>query len=330
MRKSYIDKILDKYFQSPHVSHIQSKFGHWFFNGKEEAEKEKRLEILWNGLYSVTDESTLEALDLLNARINKSEQRTNFRNKIFRTLFRQIAAVVIVALISSVGVYYITKSTLHQNRMIECFVDSGDQKFVELHDGTKVWINSGSLLIYPNEFNGDTRTVFLNGEANFDVAKNKNKPFIVKTNKIDIEALGTVFNVKAYSELPQIIATLEEGSIRVDSKTEKAGSFILSPNEQVVYNCRTNEFAKKAVDAERIASWKEGYLVFQEAGLDEIFYSISHRFNVLIKYDKKKYTQQTFTVRFSQDENLNQVFGVLKEIINEFDYKISGNIVTIN
>lgn len=330
MKKSYIEKTINKYFQFPYTDNIRMKFGHWFFNGKEDSEKEELLEKVWNELHPITDESTFEALSLLNAKIDKSERQVNSTYKILKTFLKPIAAIILISLISSVSIYYITSDTLKHDRMIECFVNNGDQKLVELHDGTKVWVNSGSLLIYPEVFNGDTRTVFLNGEANFNVAKNKDKPFIVKTNKINIEALGTIFNVKAYPELSKTTATLEEGSIRVDSKNGKTESFILQPNEQVIYNNHTNEFRKETVDAGRVASWKEGYLVFQEAGLDEIFYSISNRFNVLVKYDTKKYAGKAFTIRFSQKENLTQVLGVLKEIIIDFDYKIDQNIVTIN
>ena len=327
MKKRHILQTIKKYAEYQHNKDIQKKFGKWFFNSKNEEIKEESLENIWYNTNPNADESTLEALNKLNKELDRLEGKTKKKRQL-RTIFTRIAAVALIVLISSISIYYITSNTMSQNNMVEHFVGDGDQQQITLTDGTKVWINSGSLLIYPETFEGNTRTVFLNGEANFDVAKNKEKPFIVKTSNLDIEALGTVFNVKAYSELSKITATLEEGSIRVGTK-DKAESLILKPNEQIVYDSRTNEMKKNTVDAERISSWKDGYLVFQEAELNEVLHTISRKYNVLIKYDVQKHRGQTLTIRFSQGETLNQTLDILKEIMNNFDYKIEDKTVII-
>jgi ferric-dicitrate binding protein FerR (iron transport regulator) len=198
-----------------------------------------------------------------------------------------------------------------------------------LPDNSQAWVNAGSMLIYPEKFSGDTRTVYLNGEANFSVAKDPEKPFIVSTNRINIEALGTVFNVQAYLDLPKITATLEEGKIRVETKSEHPQSLILLPNEQITYDHKTQLLVKKTVDARRVAMWKEGYLIFQEASLVEILRALEKRYNIVAQFDSGKYEGRTYTVRFSPEESLQETLDVLKEIIGGFNYKIKENTIYI-
>ena len=122
---------------------------------------------------------------------------------------------------------------------------------MELADGTRVWLNAESRLRYPVAFTGKERKVEMEGEVYFEVAKNKEKPFIVTVNGVDIRVLGTSFNVSAYQE--EVVATLVEGKVQLKKGNEQV---ILSPNQQAIWS--DDEFRVKQVDARNYVLWKEG------------------------------------------------------------------------
>jgi ferric-dicitrate binding protein FerR (iron transport regulator) len=242
-----------------------------------------------------------------------------------------VAAIIILPLLGVVTTtlyYKQTEVVSHDIKMIECFVPNGERKQLILPDGSSVWLNAGSILIYPEIFS-DTRTLYLSGEGNFTVTEDKVKPFIVKTNYIDVEALGTIFNIHSYPDEDETTTMLESGRVRVDDKTGTSGSVILNPNEQLVYNHVDASFKKSNVDVSRLSTWTEGYLIFQQETLGNIFRSLERRYNVKINYNDSKFTSMTFTVRFHAEETLEEALEVLKRIGVDFKYKIINNDVYV-
>ncbi len=143
----------------------------------------------------------------------------------------QSAAAILFLLLAS-SVYLSTVGTKAETDLLQQYIPIAEMRSLTLPDGTKVQLNSKSTLLYPHEFTGDSRSVFLLGEANFKVKPDKKRPFIVKSNDLQITALGTEFNVSAYPESQEIATTLISGSIRVDYNNLTT-SVILHPNEQV-------------------------------------------------------------------------------------------------
>ena len=147
---------------------------------------------------------------------------------------------------------------------------------------------------------------------------------------MEIEALGTVFNVEAYSDSELTIATLEEGKVRVDTDLAKGEPIILHPDEQVVYNSQLKTVSKTVVDAGRVLQWKHGYLTFQGASFDYIVKTIERKYDVTINYETRKFAGRSFTMKFRPDEGLIQVLDILKEMVNGLNYRMKGNIIYIN
>lgn len=328
MANKYIVRLITKFFENDLPNDIQLRFRRWFLLHGSEDEKREVLYDIWENHTRDVDANTPKDLDRLRQRIDRFENRRTL--SLYKRIAR-IAAILLLPLLSAVATYYIKQDVIQisEPEMVECFVPYGERKYVLLSDGSEVWVNAGSLLVYAKEFTGNTRSIYLNGEANFKVAKDPDKPFIVKTEYMDIEALGTVFNVQSYPDTKNSIATLEHGKIKICTKQSDMLSFILYPDEQVIYNRTTKKLIKQKVDATKNNQWKMGYLVFQGNTFDEIMKSIERKFGVTVSYNNDKFVGRTFTIRFSPDEDLRQVFDIMK-VIGNFKYQIKDNVIYIN
>lgn len=180
----------------------------------------------------------------------------------------------------------------------------------ELNDGTKVWINAGSTLRYPEQFGEGNRIVQLEGEAYFEVAKTENKSrFLVETDNQTVEVLGTKFNVKAYPNQNRTFTTLQEGLVQVNSKVSNASSIYLKPNQQSEFS--SSDFIVREVDVENILAWKNGFFYFNGQNTSEVLKNIASWYNIDITY-KESLNQSQYVGKIPQDLKLNEVVELLE------------------
>ncbi|WP_316815486.1 FecR family protein [Pedobacter nyackensis] len=209
----------------------------------------------------------------------------------------------------------------------------GGQYQINLPDGTKVWLNSASVLKYPVKFTGKERKVELSGEGYFEVAKNKSKPFRVITQNNEgieqqTEVLGTHFNINAYSDDMNIKTTLLEGSVKVNrlqAGTKKQESEILRQGQQSVLNTRS--MTVNSVDTEAIVAWKNGQFMFNNEELKNAMKSLSRWYNVDINYDGN-FEDISIGGTVSRKNTLAQTLRLL-ELTGNFKFKIQGRRVTV-
>lgn len=296
-------------------------FGKWYKIHEEQIENSNVLEEIWENTPAQVSTHTMEDYSKIIKKINKSKTPNSF--SLYKTV-ASYAAVIIFSVLVSIFLTY-KLSTPAALDYTQFSVAYGKSEKIKLEDGTIVTVNAGSTLIYPKKFSAKRREVYLSGEANFDVAKNPEKPFVVKTKHIDVMALGTRFCVQCYPGSNFTKATLVEGSIKIDVATDITKSYILKPNEQLAYSHLSNKVDVVEVDASKIASWEDGYLVFQGATFDEIAQTIERKYNVLINYDGLNLDQHTYYVRFDPDETIDDVMKILTLLINKSDYKIKGS-----
>lgn len=203
-------------------------------------------------------------------------------------------------------------------------IPRGGKYTVTLPDGTSVFLNSESSLTYPVSFSGDERKVTLKGEAFFDVAKNKDMPFVVHTDEVVVRVLGTQFNVNAYKEDTKVRTTLVEGAVRLSNQ---AGTALLVPGQQGIVDKSDANIRKKNVNVNQVIAWKSGYFVFKDDNIEDIMRQIGRWYDVEIEYQGKM-SKETFGGTYSKNKDINELLKGL-ELTGLIHFKIEGRRIIV-
>ncbi|MEM5565886.1 FecR domain-containing protein [Psychroserpens sp. AS72] len=209
-------------------------------------------------------------------------------------------------------------------------VPYGKRSEIVLSDGSKVWLNSGSKLVFPASFSEDKREVYLEGEAIFEVTHNKKQPFVVKSKDQDIEVLGTVFNVSNYADDDSIFTVLKSGSVQIHYKNDNLISskshLKITPNTLAAYNKKDKTMHSKTVEVETYFSWRDGVFIFKNDALKSIMKKLSRYYNVDIIINDDNLSNQTFSGYLDVNEDLNHVLQIINEAeTSPFTYKLTKN-----
>lgn len=202
---------------------------------------------------------------------------------------------------------------------------------VTLADGTMVNLNAGSSLKYPVQFiKGHKREVVLDGEAFFDVAKDKAHPFIVKTRGVDVKVLGTKFNVSSYQEDADINTVLIEGSVKLCDANNANKKAMLVPGEKGSWNKNKNDIAVNQVDTRFYTEWINGEIVFRKTPFRDIIIKLERTYNVTIENNRKDILDKKFNASFNKNiESIEKVLETMSKI-QGFTYKKEGKLIKIN
>ncbi len=196
------------------------------------------------------------------------------------------------------------------------YVPYGKRAQITLSEGTKVWLNSGSKLVYPAVFASDKREVYIDGEGIFEVTKNSENPFIVKSSSFDIRVTGTVFNVSAYSDDKYSYTVLESGTIQLEHPTKtfnQKENRVLFPGDMAILNPDGGDFTVQKVDPMDYLSWRDGYYVFRNERLDNILKKLSRYYNVEILLENKQLLGETFSGSLDLKTTPEEVLNVIKK-----------------
>ncbi len=250
-------------------------------------------------------------LDKIHHKINlknQAESKVITMSNVTSWLSR--AAAILFLPLLGVMLYMLSNNYINLNKYAETAVDSleiiapvGSRTIVQLSDGTEVNLNFGSKIKYPQKFTGDTREITLVGEGFFDVTHNPKKPFIVKTAKLDIKALGTEFNVQAYPDDDVVSTTLIEGKVVIEKtimgeKVESVGAMV--PGQHVAYNIKSGKITSSKGSVDKYIAWKNGKLVFDNDPITDVAERLSRMFNVDIEI-ADNVRDNTYTVTFVEE-----------------------------
>ena len=277
-----------------------------------------RLRLSWNTAKYADNERIDMALKKVNVRINRAR-----RYRIARSLLKYAAVILLLVSFSAVGWNYFKPETY----MTIALGDSEGVKKVTLDDGSIVWLRGNSVLKIPQSFSAVNRTVSLQGEAFFDVAKNAQYPLYVSTNYVNIKVLGTAFNVKTDEKHQNVETVLARGKVAL---LDKQWNPILdmSPGEKVTYDNNKNEYATEVVDVNVCTAWRLNQFVFENVTLREIVNQLSVKFNVNINLESTKLAQRKFRCVINEDESLPDILKLLKYLA-PIQYRIEGKEIFI-
>ncbi len=346
---------LDEFLKDhPDEQYLQEMISNWWSSGhiKEEGDnKEDHFRyIMQRSILQTADETEQQHAPVISISKGKTWLR--------------IAAAAVVTGIISFGAWKLFSTNkneslaakpVHENEIVS---KPGTKSKLILPDGTQVWLNSDSKLVYNNSFNDSLREVTLEGEAYFDVVKNAKKPFIVHTTGINIRVLGTAFNVKSYPQDETIEATLVRGLIEVEKNNEPQSSkILLHPNEKLVFNkvinkvdageTAANDKTASSVkstlpqrisistlptsvkDSNRIeTSWIYGRLLFDGDTFKELAAKMERWYNVKISFANNKVANYRFGGSF-ENENIEDALHAL-QMIHPFNFNITENEIIID
>jgi transmembrane sensor len=198
----------------------------------------------------------------------------------------------------------------------------GGQYAITLSDGTKVWLNAMSSLKYPVTFTGDERRVELSGEGYFEVAKNKNRPFLVTVNNSEVKVYGTHFNIMGYTSEANTSVTLLEGSVKV---TNRSYSKMLLPGQLASF--KDDMIAISPADGEQAIAWKNGNFNFAHERIEVIMRKLSRWFDIDVTY-QGKVTPEGFVGTLPRSTGLAEVLKTL-ELTGLVHFKVNGRSVIV-
>ncbi len=227
------------------------------------------------------------------------------------------------------------KSGNERELINKVIIPYGKKSMIILSDGTRVWLNAGSQLIYPSVFLGKTRQVMLVGEAYFDVVKNSEMPFIVRTTDLNVEVLGTRFDISAYPEDRIIQTVLEEGKVNLNYSgkgiIDRDYNVEMKPNQMVAFNKSTGEIKTQMVDVSKYVSWKQGMLEFETVDLVRALKQIERFYNIRIFLADPLIGSFKISGKLDLKEEPEEVMNVIKLTIPiDWQRKSNGDFVIIN
>lgn len=321
--KRIVSKVVAQYLLRRYARETEEKVQRWLMDETHAGEKNRALEAYWNTVPEGASKKTYASLAQLKTRLGMEDAPAAITGR--RSWLRVAAVLLPLALLT--GSYFLWKNIpVKPDTVVSLSVPYGERREVRLPDASTVFLNAGSNIRYLASFDGETRRVWLSGEAYFSVTRDASRPFMVETEHLSVEVLGTEFNVKAYPDETRTTATLNSGKIKVETKTEQ--SYVLTPNRQLSYDRRSKKIHIASVNAGDCSGWKEGHLIFDNMSLSEILSAVERKFDVSIRSDSAVDSGNCYSVKFVQDETLSGVMKILGTTCG-FSFRMQGKTIRL-
>ena len=276
--------------------------------------------------------------------IGDSATETPAPSKTLTRRLRLVTAAMAVVLLGTASLAYLRSGFLHAKpggSKNEIATERGAASRIILPDSTEVWLNGDSRLTYPESFVGNLREVTLSGEAFFNVAKDKNRPFVIHTDKIDVRVLGTAFNLKSYPNDERVETALIHGKIEVTFKDRPFEKIILHPNEKLTVRKNQREHSEEALSPKveinsmtflkdsllPETAWMQNKIVFADEPFSEIAKLLERRFDVQFHFKDEQIKEFRYTGSF-ENESIQKILELLN-LSRNFSYSIKGKNVVV-
>jgi ferric-dicitrate binding protein FerR (iron transport regulator) len=322
----HINTLIIRLFSGEATQIEKKQISEWIRQSEDNKKLFFDLRDIWlsSGSSNNADNYNLEgAINQFRSRINTNKQKLIHQLSIQNIL--KYAAVAILLLALPFSFYLGTKSNNSASSLTTISCAFGDHTNVLLPDSSVVYLNSGSKLTYSTEFRQQSRKVILEGEAFFSVTRDEKRPFRVKTKDMEIEVLGTKFNVKAYPNEDIVSTTLVEGSVHVFSQQQDA---VIKPFEKIVLDKSSMKMdIQQLTDVAPDTEWKDGRFIFRNESLAELAPKLERWFDVDIEFADEKVKQRRFTGILVRESILEAVSYF--DLSNLVKCEIQGNKIII-
>ena len=313
MDKQYFIQLLHKYFRSDLT--------------EEEREYIEKYYELFRNEPDILDTLSAEEKNALKHEIKGSvwdaivfRERTRHKRRLIQKRRMLSAAAAVIAVILTIGIFFqygrsskqeIATNDISPQKKARSIVQE-ENRLIFLPDGSRVILNAGSRLNYPSSFDGsESREVFLEGQAFFDVTHNKAKPFIVHTGQLTTIVLGTAFNIKALPGDKEITVTVTRGRVKVKDAIRELG--IITPNHEIRYDRQKETAVLKTINDDHYLDWKDEKLLFDNVTVAEAAKMLEEKYKVTIMINDESVNSQRFTTTFPKDINLDQALKSICE-----------------
>ena len=291
----------------------------WF---RQCASKEEFFMLFETAWKESPDEMPRDVQERMYRRLSRELDEKKTKTILLRSRFSwkvwpQIAVACIIIVLGLVNYRMNDKQKQLSTQNFTVLAEKGQRAFITLPDSTKVWLNSDTKISYPADYGLKERNVTLVGEAYFEVAKNPDKRFIVEAKGMQVEALGTSFNVNAYQNDNKIIASLLSGSVRVSYDRHVA---ILKPHESVKVDLLNRSFSRyKDESMQNIALWRKNEITFDGEPLEEITHIMSRLYNTTICIEDESLKKVCYigTIRNNNLENFIDIINLTTPVVYE-------------
>lgn len=328
------EELLISYLNGELIAEEKAIVESWYLDSKD---NQKLLEQLYFTLFVSKSLGVMESIDVekslkeFKRRIREKEDAKEQMDeqKVSRFNFGKYIAAAISIGVLFAGGFTVNKIMQKMSAPFVVMTNLGERAQVVLPDGTKVWLNACSKVEYTTSFFSNERNVIMDGEAYFEVKKDKHAPFIVNSRGITTHVLGTKFNIRANDDEDYVISTLLEGSILVTSSMNNLLGIKMKPDQQLRFDKKTGKCVLSDCSlSKEFIGWINGTLHFEQATLQEIAVSLERFYNVNITFENESIKQERFTCDFETNENIYQILSILK-LTNKIDYKIEKRHVLI-
>lgn len=326
-----MDERITKYFNEELSSTERLQFLHEV----DSNETLKKQFVEYQNLYALLNLSP----QIENRKIGKQKydrfvhqkQNRNLR-KLWLSRIGYAAAILMLVVSSSLLTLWYTQNeevVFVADEMNTLYTPAGQRACLVLQDGTEVWLNAKSKLIYPAQFTGKERRVKVEGEAFFNVAKDSVKPFIVSAMDVDMKVLGTQFNVYCYPDVGYVETSLLEGSVRVFFSGKEKEGILLKPDQQVT--AANGKMVVKPIRLNEHFLWRDGVYAFENEPLIDILKKLELYYDVKIVVEDTTMFNETYTGKFRQRDSLDDIFKILQQIRSfKFCKDTENNIITLS
>ena len=321
MSVNRIKNIIETFLGNDMPREVQQRFADWLRDPALRDAKERELEAYWNGLRAEERPGRERKLERLHEAMRRGER---FR---IRRVWRSVAAAAAAVLLVAGTNYFVVKDYLRTKIETNIVTSAHDKGEYVLPDGTHIWLNAGSVLRYYGDLKGRRRVVELDGEGFFKVRHDENRPFILRMDDMNIEVLGTEFDVINYEEFATTEAILCSGSIRAYGGRLPA-PVTLKPGDRLVFDRKSGRASRSEVSTRNYSQWMGGSLSFDDTPLGDILTNLERWYAVEIDVPDAWAQQVRMSFKLIRNESVEEILKAMSLVV-DMDYICAGRHITI-